>query len=133
MGQFEEHVAPAVGQREDLAAANSGQQVGLDPHVGPGKTRSGSRRPSRNRWKRTVAARIVSPSFLAWLPNWCGVATIVPIPSATAISAIARRIVPAGRTVIQPRQQVTMDIDERFGGVHGDAARVQGSGVRARG
>ena len=33
--QFEEHVAAAVGQREDFAAADFRQQVGLDPHVGP--------------------------------------------------------------------------------------------------
>ena len=111
--KFEQDVPAVIGQREDFSLPHQRDHARLDPDVGPRQDRQ--RNLMLGQQLRPVprsAARIVSPWFWAKPPNWCGVTTIVSMPSATAIRAMASDSSQLLAPSSMPRQQMAVNVDE---------------------
>ena len=114
VGQLDQNVAAMVGRRDDLPVADPRQQVRLDPHVRPGQHLQRQRRWS----KRFLQPGRCLADGVARVPRVVAQLVRRGDDRANAVGqghfGHRQRLVHRGRAVIEPRQQVAMDIDHRL-------------------
>lgn len=131
VGKFQQHVFAPVGQRNDFAGANLPHQIRLDSNIGARQHAQRDSPAFENRLEASGRLADRRPRVVGMVAQLVRRGDDGPNSILDGHLGHGQGIVQRGGAVVQPRQQMAMNIDKRFGCSHSSIHRVRVLSVSA--